>query len=97
MPTPYSFIRDGEKARWRWMAAKTYTWPSARPFLSTPRRKPTSAGKRSSARYWWSPVLKAKPRPALANDSDYGLGAAVWTRDLSRAHRMSRRLKAGSS
>ncbi|SQC90825.1 Aldehyde dehydrogenase PuuC [Cedecea neteri] len=33
---------------------------------------------------------------ALANDSDYGLGAAVWTRDLSRAHRMSRSLKAGS-
>lgn len=33
---------------------------------------------------------------ALANDSDYGLGAAVWTENLSRAHRMSRRLKAGS-
>ena len=32
----------------------------------------------------------------LANDSDYGLGAAIWTRDLSKAHRMSRRLKAGS-
>ncbi|NUW57833.1 aldehyde dehydrogenase PuuC [Cronobacter muytjensii] len=32
----------------------------------------------------------------LANDSDYGLGAAVWTRSLSRAHRMARRLKAGS-
>ena len=33
---------------------------------------------------------------ALANDSEYGLGAAVWTRDLSRAHRMARQLKAGS-
>ncbi|WP_158783187.1 aldehyde dehydrogenase PuuC [Pantoea sp. BAV 3049] len=33
---------------------------------------------------------------ALANDSEYGLGAAVWTDNLSRAHRVSRRLKAGS-
>lgn len=33
---------------------------------------------------------------ALANDSDYGLVARVWTRDLSIAHRLIRRIKAGS-
>ncbi len=32
---------------------------------------------------------------ALANDSVYGLGAGLWTADLCRAHRLSRRLRAG--
>ncbi|MBU2486663.1 MAG: aldehyde dehydrogenase family protein, partial [Alphaproteobacteria bacterium] len=32
---------------------------------------------------------------ALANATDYGLAAAVWTANLSRAHRMIRRIKAG--
>lgn len=32
---------------------------------------------------------------ADANDSTYGLGAYIWTRDLSAAHKMARRLKAG--
>ena len=32
---------------------------------------------------------------ALANATEYGLGSGLWTRDLSRAHRFARELKAG--
>jgi len=31
----------------------------------------------------------------LANSTPYGLAAGIWTSDLSRAHRMTRRIKAG--
>ena len=31
----------------------------------------------------------------IANGTDYGLGAGLWTRDLSRAHRFARDLRAG--
>jgi gamma-glutamyl-gamma-aminobutyraldehyde dehydrogenase len=33
---------------------------------------------------------------AIANDTTYGLQAGVWSSDLNRAHRMARRLRAGT-
>jgi betaine-aldehyde dehydrogenase len=33
---------------------------------------------------------------AIANDTEFGLGATIWTRDLSRAHRLAGEIRAGA-
>jgi 4-guanidinobutyraldehyde dehydrogenase / NAD-dependent aldehyde dehydrogenase len=42
------------------------------------------------------PVDDVERAVAVANDTEYGLAAAVWTRDISRAHRVARALRAGN-
>jgi acyl-CoA reductase-like NAD-dependent aldehyde dehydrogenase len=42
------------------------------------------------------PVDDPERALAVANDTPYGLAAAVWTRDISRAHRIARALRAGN-
>ena len=50
----------------------------------------------------FGPVVAAVPYDdpeelvAAANDSVYGLAAAVWTRDISKGHQLARQMRAGS-
>ncbi|GHE92437.1 aldehyde dehydrogenase [Amycolatopsis deserti] len=50
----------------------------------------------------FGPVVAAIPfsaedgLAAAANDTEYGLAAGIWTRDISKAHRVAKQIKAGS-
>lgn len=95
----HGFIRDGESQGRLALDGRNGTHPAA---IGPTIFIDTAPDARVSRDEIFGPVLvitrfKTEAEAlALANDSDYGLGAAVWTNDLSRAHRMSRNLKAGS-
>ena len=95
----HSFIRAGEAHSTLLLDGRKNPWPAGVGPTIFVDVDPASA---LSQEEIFGPVLvvtrfKTEEQAlALANDSRYGLGAAVWTRDLSRAHRISRRLKAGS-
>ena len=50
----------------------------------------------------FGPVVVAAPFSdldeiaAAANDSDYGLGAGIWTKDISKAHALAKKIRAGT-
>jgi len=50
----------------------------------------------------FGPVVVAQPfsdlddLAAQANDTPYGLSAGIWTKDISKAHKLAKRLKAGT-
>jgi phenylacetaldehyde dehydrogenase len=50
----------------------------------------------------FGPVVVAAPFQdldeiaAAANDSEYGLGAGIWTKDISKAHALAKKLRAGT-
>jgi acyl-CoA reductase-like NAD-dependent aldehyde dehydrogenase len=50
----------------------------------------------------FGPVVVAAPFSDLdeiaaqANDSEYGLGAGIWTKDISKAHALAKKLRAGT-
>ena len=95
----HSFIRAGEAHSTLLLDGRKNPWPAA---VGPPIFVDVDPAAALRQEEIFGPVLvvtRFKPDEqalALANDSRYGLGAAVWTRDLSRAHRVSRRLKAGS-
>jgi phenylacetaldehyde dehydrogenase len=50
----------------------------------------------------FGPVVTAMPFrdideiAAVANNTPYGLAAGIWTKDISKAHRLANRLRAGT-
>jgi benzaldehyde dehydrogenase (NAD) len=51
--------------------------------------------KKASGRWWRSRARDEAQAIELANDTDYGLSAAVFTRDIARGLRVAKQIKSG--
>jgi hypothetical protein len=60
------------------------------------RRTTQRSAASSSAQWRWSFGARTRrPAIALANDSDFGLGGSVWTKDVTRGQRVASRVETG--
>ena len=95
-------IRPQRWARRCWWAAPRRR---ARAISSSPRCWPTPRSNMRVVREEiFGPVLCAMKFAdsdldaiaRMANDTDYGLAASIWTRDISTAHKLAKKIRAGS-
>jgi acyl-CoA reductase-like NAD-dependent aldehyde dehydrogenase len=100
-----AFVSDAERGGGEVIAGGSPAHVDGRPsgyFFSPTIIRPASTADSIVQEEVFGPVLTIMPFESeeeaieLANASRFGLAAGVWTKDLARAHRIARRLRAGT-